>query len=237
MNVVLLHAFPLDSLMWEPQHEALAGHVVLAPDLYGFGSSMEEWARAILPQIDGDFVAVGASMGGYCALALARLAPERLRALVLAGSHADPDTPERRAARAVTIQQLREGGAEALWEEMQPRLLPEGADPDVVAGARELALTQDPDGLERALEAIRDRPDSTDVVAALECPVLVAVGDDDPYVPLPVAEALAERARDGRIAVFRSGHLPSLERPEEFNRALLAVLDRAAESDPDASRV
>jgi pimeloyl-ACP methyl ester carboxylesterase len=225
VTVVLLHAFPLDSLMWEPQHEVIAGHEVLAPDLYGFGSSMDEWARAILPQVDGDFVVVGASMGGYCALALTRLAPERVRALVLVGSRADPDTAERREARAVTIARLREGGPEALWEDMRPKLFPENADPAVVEGARELALTQDPDGLVRALGAIRDRPDSTEVVESLEAPVLVAVGDDDPFVPIEVAEALAARARDGRIAVYRCGHLLSLERPEEFNRTLSALLD------------
>jgi 3-oxoadipate enol-lactonase len=225
VNVVLLHAFPLDSLMWEPQHEALAGHEVVAPDLYGFGSSMEEWARAILPLVDGDFAVVGASMGGYCALALTRLAPERVRALVLVGSRADPDTPERREARAVTIERLREGGPEALWEDMRPRLFPEDADPAVVEAARELALEQDPDGLIRALAAIRDRPDSTDVVGSLDAPVLVAVGDDDPYVPLEVAEALAALAPRGTIDVYRCGHLVSMERPQEFNRALSAVLE------------
>ena len=237
MKVVLLHAFPLDSLMWEPQHEALAGHEVLAPDLYGFGSSMEEWAHAILPQVEGRFVLVGASMGGYCALAIARLAPERVAALVLAGSRADPDTPERREGRAATIELIRERGPEALWEETRPKLFPPDADPEVVEAARELAVAQDPDGLVRGVEAIRDRRDSTDVVEALECPVLVAVGDSDPFVPVADAEALAARARDGRIAVYGSGHLPSLERPDEFNRSLLAVLDSAATSDPDASRV
>jgi pimeloyl-ACP methyl ester carboxylesterase len=237
VNVVLLHAFPLDSLMWEPQHEVLAGHEVLAPDLYGFGSSMEEWARAILPRIDGDFVVVGASMGGYCALALARLAPERVEALVLAGSRADPDTPERREGRAATIELIRRGGPEALWEDMRPKLFPDDADPAVVEAAGELALTQDPDGLVRAVEAIRDRLGSSDVVETLECPILVAGGDNDPFVPVADAEALAARARDGRIAIFRSGHLPSLERPEEFNRALLAFLNSAAEPDRDASRV
>ncbi len=224
MNVVLLHAFPLDSRMWEPQLEALAGHDVLAPDLYDLGSSMEEWASAILPQIEGDFAVAGASMGGYAALALAKLAPERVRALVLVGSRADPDTPERREARAVTIAEIEAGGPAALWEEMRPRLFTEDSDPDVVARARELALDRDPEGLKRALGAIRDRPDSTELVETLEAPVLVAVGDTDPYVPLEVAGALAASARDGRIAIYRSGHLPSLERPDEFNRALTAVL-------------
>jgi pimeloyl-ACP methyl ester carboxylesterase len=224
VKVVLLHALPLDSRMWEPQLEALSGHDVVAPDLYGLGSSMEEWAQAVLEQIDGDFAVVGASMGGYCALALARLAPERIEALVLAGSRADPDTPERREGRAATITRIREGGAEALWEDMRPKLFPDDAEPAVVEQARVLALDQDPEGLVRAVEAIRDRRDSTDVVEALECPLLVAVGDDDPFLPVADAQALGARARDGRVEVFRSGHLPSLERPAAFNAALGGLL-------------
>ena len=47
MNVVLLHAFPLDERMWEPQLPALAGHEVVAPNLYDLGgSSIDGWARA-----------------------------------------------------------------------------------------------------------------------------------------------------------------------------------------------
>jgi pimeloyl-ACP methyl ester carboxylesterase len=224
MKVVLLHALPLDSRMWEPQLEALSDHEVVAPNLYGPGSSMEEWGRAVLQELQGDFALVGASMGGYCALAVARLAPERVKALVLAGSRADADSPERREGRAATIGRIREGGAEALWEDMRPKLFPEGTEAAVVEQARAIALEQDPAGLIRAAEAIRDRPDSTDVVEALECPLLVAVGDDDPFVPVADAEALVARARDGRIEVYRSGHLPSLERPAEFNSALTAIL-------------
>ena len=224
MNVVLLHAFPLDSRMWEPQREVLAGHDVVAPDLYDLGSSMDEWARASLPQVDGDFVVLGASMGGYAALALAGLAPERVRALVLAGSRADPDDAERLERRAVTIDLIREGGAEALWEDMRGKLFAEDADPTVVERARALALDRDPDGLVRAVEAIRDRADTTSVVESLEAPVLMTVGEHDPYVPRAVAEELAGRARDGRIAIYPGGHLPNLERPDEFNRALAALL-------------
>jgi pimeloyl-ACP methyl ester carboxylesterase len=229
VNVVLLHAFPLDSRMWEPQRELLAGHDVAAPDLYDLGSSMDEWAQAILPRIDGDFVVVGASMGGYAALALTRLAPERVRALVLAGSRADADDAERLERRAFTIELIRKGGPEALWEDMRDKLFSESADAALVERARALALDRDPDGLVRAVEAIRDRADTTGVVESLEAPVLVAVAEEDPYVPRAVAEDLATRARDGRIAIYPGGHLINLERPEEFNRALGALLDEVGQ--------
>ena len=55
----------------------------VAPHLYGRGPSIDDWAAQLLRDIDGPLVAVGASMGGYCALALARRAPERVVGMVL----------------------------------------------------------------------------------------------------------------------------------------------------------
>jgi pimeloyl-ACP methyl ester carboxylesterase len=221
VNVVLLHAVPLDSRMWEPQRGALTDNIVFAPDLYPLGSTMDEWAVVVLGQVDGELVAVGSSMGGYCALALARRAPERVRGLALVGARADADSPERRAARADTIELIEREGPEALWREMRPKLFPDGADPAVVERARRIALEQDPNDLVTAVEAIRDRPDSSDLVAKLECPLLVAVGEHDPFFPPGEARALAAEAPHARAVVFDgAGHLPSFEQPAEFNRLL-----------------
>src|SRR5918911_5775706 len=97
MRVLLLHALPLDERMWEPQRASFPDAV--APRLYGRGNRMEEWARSILDEVEGDVVAVGSSMGGYCALALVREAPERVRGFVLVGARVEADSPERRGGR------------------------------------------------------------------------------------------------------------------------------------------
>ena len=223
MNVVLLHALPLDERMWEPQLDALSDFDLLALNLYGLGNSMDAWAEAVLDHVEGELVPVGASMGGYCALAVARRAPERVRAAVLIGSRADADSDERRAGRAETIELIRREGADGLWRAMRPRLFPPEAPQQVVEHARSLALEQDPDGLVAAVEAIRDRPDSTDVARALGDRLLVAVGTRDPFVGAAEARALV----GSRAVVFDgAGHLPSLERPEELNRILLDFLSR-----------
>ena len=101
VKVLLLHAWPPDERMWEPQLGPLreAGFEPVAPRLYGRGASIDGWAAQLLGEIEGPFVAVGASMGGYCALALARRAPERVVGLVLVGSRAGADTEERRRFR------------------------------------------------------------------------------------------------------------------------------------------
>ena len=121
--------------MWEPQLEALRDYDVVTPRLYGRGSTVDGYAASVLEDLEGDLVAVGASLGGYTALAMAHREPARIRALGLIDARADADSPERRASRADTKALIENGGAEALWENQRTRLLLEAADEDAVARA------------------------------------------------------------------------------------------------------
>lgn len=213
MKVVLLHAFPLDERMWEPQLEVLSDYETSAPRLYGLGSSIDEWAQAVLDGVVGNLVAVGASMGGYCALAMARRAPDRVRGLLLAGSRAGSDSRERRAARDEVIQALRQHGVEGWYEE--------SGNP----APREVVLRQSADDLVNAMEVLRDRPGASGVVAIFRGPFLLAVGSRDELLSVDEAKRIVELAPNGRLEVFKgAGHLVSLERPEPFNRVLLDFL-------------
>jgi pimeloyl-ACP methyl ester carboxylesterase len=199
--ILLLHGWPVSERVWVSQVSALrdAGHDVWAPHLYGRGAFIDDWAAQILREVDGPVVPVGASMGGYCALALARRAPERVVGMVLVASRADADSFERRRARLELITELRAGQA------------PERADAD--ADLEHLAIAQ---------EAMRDRLDLTGVVASFGGPLLVCVGDGDGLVSVEDSERLAATALDGRLEVFHgAGHFVSLDEPERFNSVLL----------------
>ncbi len=213
MKVVLLHAFPLGPEMWAPQRDVLAGRDVVAPNLYELGgSSIDDWAEQIFDGLDGEFVAVGASMGGYVALALARLAPESLRGLFLAGSRVGADDADRRAARDQAIDTLREGGIEA-WAPNAP------APPPPERTVEELI---------RATEAIRDRRDSTGVAAGFEGPLWIVVGDADPFLPVDEAVQIVASAPNGRLEVIEdAGHFTNVERRNRFNELLTEFLDTA----------
>jgi pimeloyl-ACP methyl ester carboxylesterase len=225
VRVLLLHAFPLDERMWEPQQAALSEHELVAPNLYALsGQSMDDWAMELLRSAWGDLVVVGASMGGYAALALARLAPERVRGLVLAGARAEADTPERRDDRMDTIARIQAGGAEGVWDKMS-EVFTAGAGDEAVRRAHAIALEQSAENLIKAVRAMRARLDSTDVVASLQAPLLVAAGDQDPLFAPQEARALAASAPNGRVAVIEgAGHLPSLQQPDRFNEELLGFV-------------
>jgi pimeloyl-ACP methyl ester carboxylesterase len=225
VNVVLLHAYPLDERMWEPQLESLRDYDVVTPRLYGRGSTIDDYAASVLEELDGDLVPVGASLGGYTALAMAHREPARIPALGLIGARADADSPERRASRADTKALIENGGAKALWDNQRTRLLLEAADEDAVARAGELSLDRSSDELVEALAAIRDREDRSDTLAAFPGPVLVAVGEADSFFPPDEAQRQAATAPHGRFRAFAGArHLPNLEQPDEFNAALAGFL-------------
>ena len=98
---------------------------------------MGEWADDVLALTDAPVVPIGVSMGGYLAFELWRRAAERIPALVLADTRAAAETEESRAGRERTIATIHEGGAEALWSDLSPRLLsPSGVARGAGAGAR-----------------------------------------------------------------------------------------------------
>lgn len=97
--LVLVHGFLGGSAMWAGQRAAFAAtHDVICPDLAGFGASapleapdtIEGHARRVLALLDhlgiGSFDLLGHSMGGMVAQEMARLAPGRLRSLILYGT-------------------------------------------------------------------------------------------------------------------------------------------------------
>ena len=242
--MILLHAFPLNAEMWNPQLAAPSpGWRVIAPDLRGFGpdgsapeeapaESMNDYADDVLRLMDGlgitRAVVGGLSMGAYIVFALLRRASERLSGLVLADTRSGPDTDQGRAARRAMQALAEREGSAGVAREMLPKLLSETTRRErqvVVRRVRELIEATTPVGIRTALECMMWRPDSTGDLLTLRLPTAMLVGAEDVLTPVRESERMRELVPDARLTVIpHAGHLSNLERPDEFNEAIAAFV-------------
>lgn len=243
--VLLLHAFPLSGAMWRYQLEDLgARHRFIAPDLKGFGASaapddpaaysMGSYARELGALLDelgcGKVVVVGLSMGGYIAFELLRRSPERIAGLVLADTRAEPDDEQGKARRRQQQERARSEGLAGLAREFSSALLSERTrteQPELVDEVTAWIEKTSVAGFVGGLQAIMERPDSTDDLARAEVPALVIVGEHDALTPPSYARTMHELLGGSELIVVPgAGHLTALESPGIFNEALGAFLGR-----------
>lgn len=239
--LVLLHAFPLNRRMWDPQIGALRGTCrVVAVDLPGFGESsdfsppqgldgMADTVAAVLDALScRRAILVGLSMGGYVALAFGRRHPERLAGLVLADTRASADSELARASRFQMIDRINTEGIGFLADAMLPNFLTPASireSPEIEANIRALIGAASPSGVIAAISAMAARSDSSDLLPGIKVPTLVIVGSADPITPPAEARSMAESIPGaGLIVIENASHLSNLERPSEFTRALLEFL-------------
>jgi pimeloyl-ACP methyl ester carboxylesterase len=230
--LVLLHPFPLDAGLWSAVVPALAAdRRVVTLEFPGLGSAPAEehptvdgFADAVaaaIADLPGGAAAVcGLSLGGYAALALAARHPERVAALVLANTRAEPDTPEAAEGRHASAALVRSGGIGEFLDGFVARMVAPGDDAALRA-TRAIADAQDPAAVARALEALAGRADRRPDLPAMAMPALVIAGSEDVLTPPAMSEAMVAALPDARLVLIEgSGHLTALERPVEFAAAV-----------------
>ena len=140
MRLVLLHALPFDSRMWDSNLDEIVDDLV-TPSLYPLGNSIEDWAVAVLDQCGNDeLILVGSSVGGSCAIEMARTSPDQVRGMILVGANAGvrPDPVMRDAA----VRVLESEGLEAGWLTYWQPLFSRNTDHVVVQSAHNIAVNQ-----------------------------------------------------------------------------------------------
>lgn len=162
-------------------------------------------------------VLVGNSFGGHVALRVALEAPELVSGMVLAGSSG---LIERSMVSEVQIKPSREWLARKIGELFyRPELHMRECD------------------LDRAHKALTDRGGARAMVrlsrsarrnhlggriAEIEAPTLLIWGRNDIVTPPEAAEEFLQRLPNARIVWFQQcGHVPMVEKPDEFARAML----------------
>ncbi|PLY06939.1 MAG: alpha/beta hydrolase [Desulfuromonas sp.] len=242
--VLLIHGFPLNRRMWQPQLEALAGagYRVIAPDLPGFGASppltgpvtMRHYAAALvalLEQLEIDQAVVcGMSMGGYVLLSMLEHFPARVAAAGFIVTRAAADDAAGKVKRSELAVTARSQGAEPvadIFAELvfAPQTLQQR--PELVETVRGWMLSCNPEGAAGALEAMRERPDYVERLGEIGHPALVVGAAQDRAIPLGESQLLAAGLSQGElVTIENAGHMVNLEQPDIFNHALIDFLQR-----------
>lgn len=233
--IIFLHAFPLNRGMWEGEMRGLlqqGGYRLVALDWRGFGeseitgdiSTMELFADDVAGLMDmlgmQDAILCGLSMGGYAAFAFLRKYPRRIKGLILADTRPGADTPEAQANRENVARLAETQGTTAIADLQLPRLIAEETrqhHPGVEARLRQLIDQATPRSIAAASRGMALRADSTDLLASINVPTLVIVGEQDALTTPAVAQEYAARIPNARLVTIpRAGHLSNLEQPEVF---------------------
>jgi pimeloyl-ACP methyl ester carboxylesterase len=241
--VVLVHAFTLDTRMWDDQFELLARDFrVIRYDARGFGKSAppkpgEPYSNAddlmaLLNHLDARPAhVVGLSMGGRFALDYAVTHPDGLRSLVVIDGVIGGWQWSREwfAAYAPVVEAGRRrdvAQAKSLWLGL-PLFAPARAKPEV--GARLKQMVDDYSGW-HFVNRNPERPVSPPALGrlgAIRAPTLVLVGERD----LPDFQRMSERLGSDipgarRATIPAAGHMANMEAPEAVSKALGGFLSR-----------
>src|SRR5437867_6925061 len=207
LPLVLLHGYPFDHTMWDHVAALLNERTrVLAPDFPGFGERpVAEQAPSIDVMADDvagllkregipRAVVAGMSMGGYVALAFAQHYKERFAGLGLISTQSAADTEQARAGRRAMIGKVQREGSEAAARAALEKLFaPRNANkPELIRFPLQGAKRAGAAGIVWALEAMASRPDRTELLKHLNVPVLVLHGEEDQFIPIHRARAMAQ---------------------------------------------
>jgi 3-oxoadipate enol-lactonase len=241
-TLVLIHGFPLNPVMWDPQLQlAERGWRIIVPELRGFGAgagdppatSIDDYAADTIDLLDAlhveTAVIAGLSMGGYIAFSMFRHAPRYFRGLVLADTKSPGDSPEAVNGRKNMQQLARDKGQATVADALLPKLVGDTTRrirPDVIENLRRQITRNSVESIVGALDALMTRPDSTPTLATIHCPVQILVGDEDAITPPPLSEQMHRDIAGSELAVIQgAGHMSNMEQPQLFNDVLARFLD------------
>ena len=214
--------------LYDPQVAAFRDRFPIA-----FGDTLNKgnitaMAEAALAATDDEIIPVGLSMGGYVALEMARLAPQRLKGLIIMDSNAATDSPDRKAERQRLIDMSGLGKFRGVTKTLLAQFIAHANLNDETITMPIMAMAEEVgrDNFILQQQAIMSRRDQFDTLRQLDIPGLFIVGSEDIAFLEPVRDMAAAMKNSTYVEIADAGHLPTLEEPEAVIEAMEGFLGK-----------
>lgn len=230
--LVLVHGFMGGAAQWTRQASLDAGRELIAVDLPGFGARadepplhrMEDFAAAVLKDLDRravtTFDLLGHSMGGMIVQEIVRLAPARVRKLVLYGTGATGVLPGRFETVETSIARAKTDGPRATARRIAATWFLKGSEDSEYEACAAIAEKATLRAIIDGLRAMQDWSGEAHLSSIL-CDTLVLWGEADRTYPWPQVETLWKTIPRTHLAVLPNcAHAVHLERSDVFNTLL-----------------
>lgn len=225
--------------MWDEQVRVLSGSFrIVRYDSRGHGLSdapdgeytMETLGRDALGLLDylelDKVFYCGLSKGGMVGQWLGANAPDRLEKLVLSNTSSyigQPELWDQRIAAARSAAGM-DGLVDAVVERwFTPAFIESGS--DEIERVRQMILTTPGRGYAGCCAAIRDM-DQRDILAGINVPAMVIVGENDPATTPEQGELIASSIPGAQLRVIsNAAHLSNIEQPGQYMDALSSFFE------------
>lgn len=229
---MLVPGLMCDQTVWKDQIQALSGIAHCQVADHGSLDSLPAMASAILKNAPPKFALAGHSMGGRVAFEIFRQAPERVERVAIFDTRYQPLASgaageQEAAGRYWLLAKARSEGVRAMAAEwVQGMVHPDRrSDSALVAAILDMFERKSADIFEAQIRALLNRPDASPLLQQIRVPALILCGREDAWSQPPAHEEMAARIPSSKLVIVeRSGHMVTMERPDEVSAAMRAWL-------------
>jgi len=226
-SVYLLPGMMCDERLFAPQIACLSrDYDVVVGDITGF-DSIGAIADSVLSTAPEKFALAGLSMGGIVAMQIMAQAPHRVERLALLDTNPCAELVAMKTRRVSQLKKVKAGLLPVVMrDEMKPNYLASGHGKQAILDlCLEMAEDLGADVFHRQSHALRDRADQQETLRNISVPSLILCGREDRACPVERHTLMHRLIPDSTLVIVEgAGHLPTLEKPEATNAALLLWL-------------